>query len=67
MYLKKSYYLKIESYYYPLPYKKSYYLKIKSILGVPVMDQWLTNPTSVHEDMVSIPGVTQWAKDPVLP
>ena len=24
------------------------------------------NPTSIHEDVVSIPGLTQWAKDLVL-
>ena len=30
------------------------------------MAQWLTNPTSNHEDTGLIPGLTQQAKDLVL-
>ena len=31
------------------------------------MAQWLANPTRNHEVVGSIPGVTRWVKDPVLP
>ena len=39
--------------------------KTKS-LGVPVVAQWLTNPTRNHEVAGSVPVLAQWVRDPAL-
>ena len=39
----------------------------KKKIGVPIVAQWLTNATRNLEVVGSIPGLTQWVKDPLLP
>ena len=33
------------------------------LLAVPILAQWLTNPTRNHDVVGSIPGPPQWVKD----
>lgn len=35
--------------------------------GIPVVAQWLTNPTGIREDMGLIPSLAQWVKELALP
>ena len=36
------------------------------LTGVPIMVQWVKDPTSIHEDVGSIPGLAERVKDLVL-
>ena len=45
----------------------SFFLIIKVSFGVPVVAQWLTNPTRSHKVVGSISGLGQGVEDPVLP
>ena len=46
-------------------HKKSFH-KFSENIGVPVVSQWLANPTRNHEVLGSVPGLAQWVKDQVL-
>ena len=39
---------------------------MKKNIGVPIVTQWLVNPTRNHGVVGAIPGLAQWVEDPVL-
>ena len=41
--------------------------KLKAVAGVPLVAQWLMNPTRNHEVVGSVPALAQWVNDPALP
>ena len=38
----------------------------EEFIGVPVVAQWLTNPTRNHKVAGSVPALAQWVNDPAL-
>ena len=45
------------------PSKADNKLQLKVIVGVPIVAQWVENPTTIHEHVDLIPGLAQWVKD----
>jgi len=43
------------------------FFQLINISGVPVVAQWLTNPTRNHEVAGSVPALAQWVNDLALP
>ena len=43
-----------------------FFLTVKNYIGVPMVAQWLANPTRNDEVAGSIPALARWVKDLVL-
>ena len=52
--------LRLRKVYFFFSFKNNFY-------GVPIVVQWVTNPTSTHEDAGSIHGLAQWVKGSRVP
>ena len=48
------------------PWKLKLKTKQNKTRRIPIVVQWVTNPTTTHEDAGLIPGLAQWIKDMVL-
>ena len=64
---KKRYYKESYRYSGPLLHVQNSIKTKNSNIGVPVVAQWLTNPTRNHEVAGSVPALAQWVNDPALP
>ena len=47
-------------------FQKDFILEI-NIYRVPIVAQWVKNPSGINEDTGSIPGLAEWVKDLALP